>query len=129
MGGGAPDRLRVTSGGGGAPQAVMPFGSNTGLVSAAVSGMPFASSSTGMVSGGGGGNLGATPTSRALLAQTGSWGTGLSANSDTGELSTTQALLQSASIIWDQGNAGVQIEGVDHSFLALCVIMCHYSLS
>merc|ERR1719312_2266787 len=42
VGGGAPDRLRVTSGGGGAPPAVMPFGSSTGLVPAAVSGMPFA---------------------------------------------------------------------------------------
>ena len=91
MGGGAPDRLRVTSGG--APSAVMPFGSSTGMVSAAVSGMPFASSSTGMVSGGVG-NLGVTSSSRGLLAQTqtGSWGTGLSASSDTGELYTTVAL-------------------------------------
>ena len=58
---GGPDRLRATSGSG---PAVPPFGNNNGMVS-------------------GGGNLGATSSSRGLQSQT--WGTGPSANSDTGE--------------------------------------------
>ena len=78
---GGPDRLRAPSGSG---PAVPPFGNNNGMASGAMSGMSYGSSSgsnTGMVSGGG--NLGATSSSRGLQSQT--WGTGPSANSDTGE--------------------------------------------
>ena len=78
---GGPDRLRAPSGSG---PAVPPFGNNNGMASGAMSGMSYGSSSgsnTGMVSGGG--NLGVTSSSRGLQSQT--WGTGPSANSDTGE--------------------------------------------
>ena len=94
---GGPDRLRATSGGG---PLVMPFGSSTTGIgsSGATSGTtPFGSSNTGLGSGGGtlgvttsgmvpSANLGVTSTSRGVLSQAGSWGTGLAANSDVGEL-------------------------------------------
>ena len=93
--GGPSDRLRATSGG--AP-AVMPFGSST--TGGVTSGTPFGSGTTvGMVSGGANlgltssgmvpsGNLGATSSSRGVLSQAGSWGTGLAANSDVGKASS-----------------------------------------